>query len=440
VTHRYVAALLLAGALLLRAPAIADAHTVLVSSEPAGGSHLPATPARIRLVFSEPLEPALARVALVGSDGRSAPLVVAGDPHDVHAIVAATGGLPPGAYRVAWRVVSADGHPVAGSFVFSVGSTHAAPAPAGSDSAGGARAPAWGPTVLDAPAVPAALRGLAMGASMALAGLLLFMCWPRDLPAPASGPASRVANWLACISVVLLTLHLLAWLMNAIPEHDLSEGSIMAMLTSRIWQVELWRAGLGLLALWALVLARHGRLALCCAFGALAVGGASGHSAAIHPLWATPAKALHLVAGAAWMGGMLWLLLLDRRDIRAFTIEARRVSAVALGSVALVTLSGIAQTLMFLPSVLDLFRSPYGLTVVAKVVGLLVLVGIGAHHRYRVMPGLEQDAMPLDHFRATLRGEVAVMTLVVLLGGLLAYVPTPVPAEVHPATSHLAAP
>ena len=63
----------------------------------------------MRLVFSEPLEPGLARLALVGPGGTTA-LAAAADPRDAYAIVAPVEDhLAPGAYRVLWRVVSADG-------------------------------------------------------------------------------------------------------------------------------------------------------------------------------------------------------------------------------------------------------------------------------------------------------------------------------------------
>jgi putative copper export protein len=149
-----------------------------------------------------------------------------------------------------------------------------------------------------------------------------------------------------------------------------------------------------------------------------------------------PAKALHLIAGAAWLGGLFWLLVLDRRDAPAFMREAQRVSGVALGGVLLATLSGLAQTLLFLPSPLDLVRSTYGLVVLAKVAGVAVLVAFGAHHRHRVLPRLEEDAETPARFRATLRQEIVVMSLVVLLGGLLAYVPPPARNDVWAGTSH----
>jgi putative copper export protein len=53
-----------------------------------------------------------------------------------------------------------------------------------------------------------------------------------------------------------------------------------------------------------------------------------------------------------------------------------------------------------------------------------VLVLFGAHHRYRVMPKLRQPGV-VDDFASSLRKEVLVISLVILVGGLLAYIPPP---------------
>src|SRR3954463_16230603 len=98
----------------LTSPSSAAVHATLVSSEPAADSHLAATPTRVRLVYSEPVEGGLARVTLVPGAGTPIVLRAAADPRDVHAVIAPVDSLAPGRYRVEWRVVSADGHPVDG--------------------------------------------------------------------------------------------------------------------------------------------------------------------------------------------------------------------------------------------------------------------------------------------------------------------------------------
>lgn len=426
--------LVITGALVLGVRAVAYAHATLVSSEPAAGSRLATSPSRARLVFSEQIEPTLAQLSLVVGDGSSTHLVVSGDPHDVHALVAPVSGLASGTYRLTWRVVSADGHPVGGSFVFSVGASQMVMPP---DTAAAMEAHlTWGPSAIGAPLVPAALRGLGLGSMMGLAGVLFFLGLPRGPNAPVPIRAVRLANWLALAAAVFLALHLVAWIMNVTPEHQLGGDATVAVVASAVGKVELWRTGLAVLALWALWLARRPRIALLFAVAALLVSGASGHPAAIQPLWAMPAKALHLVAGSAWLGGLLWLLAIPRDDATAFARDASRVSAIALLCMLLVALSGLVQTWLFLPSLLDLVRSSYGAVALAKIAGLVVLVGFGAFHRYRVLPRLERDATMPGRFAVSLRGEVVVMFVVVLLGGLLAYVSPPRGPEHQMTSTH----
>jgi putative copper resistance protein D len=83
----------------------------------------------------------------------------------------------------------------------------------------------------------------------------------------------------------------------------------------------------------------------------------------------------------------------------------------------------------------DLVSSTYGLIVLAKVAGMLVLIAFGANHRKRVLPAL-RDSNGGDRLVLLLKRELAVFAIVVLIGGLLAYVPPAVQASVVDSTSH----
>lgn len=413
----------LTAALLLGVYAVAEAHTSLVSSEPAAGSHLAASPTRVRLLFNEEIEPTMATLALVASDGHTTSLAQTSDPHNVNALVAPVGPLPAGTYRVAWHVVSADGHPVGGSFLFTVGAASGAipPAPAETSTPAGET---WGPTVSGAPLIPALLRGLGVGALMAAAGLLFFIVWMK---ADAASRVMRVARLLTIATPVLLAAHHLAWMVNASPNHALTPGWMAASMESTVGKMELARTLLTLLPVWALLLARRPTLALVFATLALLVSAAIGHSAAVDPMIAVSAKAIHLLAIAAWIGGLLWLVVRAPTDRQRASIDAEWVSAVALSAVIAVVATGIIQTLILLR--LADIRSAYGAVVGAKIVGLLALVAFGAYHRYSVVPRLAGAAAQTDDldasFRTTLRREIGVMTIVILLGGLLSYISPP---------------
>lgn len=105
-------------ALLLFAPA-ADAHSELRATEPVEGARLVAPPPALLLRFDEPvqvtslrlLDTAGAAVAMRREGGGQASMVARASPG---------APLPPGEYRLEWRAISADGHPIRGVLRFSV--------------------------------------------------------------------------------------------------------------------------------------------------------------------------------------------------------------------------------------------------------------------------------------------------------------------------------
>jgi copper transport protein len=406
---------------LLFARDVHAAHATLLSTEPAAGSVLTTAPHQIRLLFNEQIEPGLSRITLVAPDSHSLALRVQGDPHDVHALVGSVDSLANGAYRVEWRVVSADGHPVGGNFSFSVGAAAEPPPPPLVTTTPTSEESGVGPMLARAPVIAAALRGLGVGCLMALTGLLFF--WTRD-EGPSGQHSRTLLLVLAIATPLFLAAHAFVWLLDAAPDHQIDAGSFQAALATLAGGAEAVRVGLAILALWAIVLARRIGIALVCAAGALVASSAIGHPAAMHAVWAIPLKALHLFAVAAWLGGLLWLIGADRdMEEHAFVEGAARVSSFALAAVVVVLITGVAESLLFVPSIPALLASAYGLIAVAKLAGLGVLVLFGAYHRYRLLPSLA--TVGVGGLQRSVRREVVVMTVVVLLGGWLAYVPPP---------------
>ena len=97
----------------------ATAHTALTASEPAADTTLTAGPARVSATFNEDLQPTFAAMTVVGPDGN---LWSSGDPEVRSAVlgVAVRPLGPAGRYTVNYRVTSADGHVVTGSWSFTV--------------------------------------------------------------------------------------------------------------------------------------------------------------------------------------------------------------------------------------------------------------------------------------------------------------------------------
>src|SRR5215213_10563318 len=187
-----VAALLVcAVGTLLTAP-LARAHSGLVSSTPANGATVDRFES-VTLRFTEAVRSRFATVVVTTEDDRpiamAAPSVVGSE---VTARLAASAGgpVPAGLYIVAYRVVSADGHPVTGSLAFTVaGSASPDTSSAPSSSAAAAR-----PTPTDSQSGTSIQAPAAAVAAAAVVALLLGLAVyltrrnHREHPSPVRDP------------------------------------------------------------------------------------------------------------------------------------------------------------------------------------------------------------------------------------------------------------
>jgi len=117
----------------------ASAHADLQVSTPEDGESLQIAPEEIRLTFSEELFEELVEISILDADGDlySTIGVEQTPPPGTDVIFPWPTQAPPGEYSIAYRVVSADGHPVTGTISFSYAATApepSTPEPAPSDS------------------------------------------------------------------------------------------------------------------------------------------------------------------------------------------------------------------------------------------------------------------------------------------------------------------
>jgi putative copper export protein len=112
--------------------------------------------------------------------------------------------------------------------------------------------------------------------------------------------------------------------------------------------------------------------------------------------WVLPVAAdwLHLTAAAFWLGGVAYLALvlvplaLRHGLIGELGAAVERFSPLAVAAVAVIGLTGLMQSAGFLGGYDDLVSSAYGQALLAKSVGFIALIALGAFHQFAIGPRL----------------------------------------------------
>ncbi|MFJ6085481.1 copper resistance CopC/CopD family protein [Streptomyces sp. NPDC092369] len=372
---------------LLAGAGPASAHAALNGSDPAQGVVVDKAPTEVALTFSEKVATSSDSLRVLDPKGKR---VDTGKPTETSGTTYAVplhSGLPDGTYTVAWQVVSADSHPVAGAFTFSIGAPSTTTVSVSDETVGGGIV-GW-------------LYGF--GRYMSYAGFLLMVgggafvlaCWQRGA---GVRPVQRlvVSGWLTITASTLLLLLLRG--------SYTSSGKVGAIFDlNLLGQVLQTKTGAALIS--RLLLLAAAALFIAVLFGAyekreaeekqdltfgLAIGGsvvaaglaaswalAEHASTGLQPGIAMPVDVIHLLAVATWLGGLCALLVaLYRSEVPIEAAAVRRFSQVAFGSVVAVVATGIYQSWRQLGSWAAFTDTGYGQLLLVKIGLVAVLVGI----------------------------------------------------------------
>jgi copper transport protein len=346
-----VRALLVVSLCALVLPVSAWAHASLIRTVPADGSVLATPPAAVRVMFDDEVRVG-SGIKAVRNGGGS---VLAGKARVVGGqtlVVPLRTGLSDGDYTVLWRVVSDDGHTIAGVTTFGIGAGRAPPTAAfsvGNSPSAKDVISRWLVFAGLLTAVGAAFFRFAVAAVpprlMLGAFLLVFVGVSgllHDVPV-----ASRFGGAMAAVAIVAAVGALLAAIAPVYPV--LEPAPFVAAL----------------LLLPGPSIAGH----------ALDRGRS--------PIEVV-ADVVHVAAASVWLGGLVALGLALRRG--GHTNLLRRFSNIAVASVAVLGASGVVRALSELNSFSQLWSTGYGRALLVKTGLLAVLVAIGWVNRYRLVP------------------------------------------------------
>lgn len=377
--------------LLLAGAGPASAHAALTGSDPQDGAVVDTAPKEVTLSFSEAIAVGDDSIRVLDPSGKRADTEA--EPRDlseggtVRYGVALHSGLPDGTYTVAWQAISADSHPISGAFTFSIGAPSETTVALSSQDVGG------GPVGV----VYDIARYAAYGGFVLLVGgsAFVLVCWRGGASAL---PMQRlvVRGWLTLTAATLVMLLLrnpytgsgkfadafdLAGLQSVL---DTKPG---AALVSRL--LLLGAAALFIAVLFGTYARREDEQERKDLTFGLAVGGGvvaagiaatwamSEHaSTGIQASIAMPVDVAHLLAVAAWLGGLASLLVALYRTPDIGSASVRRFSAVAFGSVVVLAATGIYQSWRQVGSWSALTGTRYGQLLILKVALIAVLLAV----------------------------------------------------------------
>jgi copper transport protein len=401
-----VAALLL----VVCASAAAFAHAALVATEPRDGSMVAEAPNTVRLRFNEPVTPAVVRV--IDSEGTTRNDAAVHAANETVEITLPT-GLPAGTQVISYRVISADGHPVAGSMMFSVGMGKSATAPASSD-----------PTLTTL--IWLSRIGLYLGLFVGVGGVF-FTAWTAELrtrfkPAMTALTLGLVsaALSLGCQGLDLLGLPITA-LLNLAPWRA-------AMATTLGPSLVIAAAAMGLSGL-----ALRSRLAKAQrTLSALAMAGvglslaASGHAGTAPPQSVTrPAVFLHAIGLAWWVGALLPLMALALRPTQPLLPVLQRFSTAAVPVVGMVALTGLLLAVIQLEGFAGLIDTRYGWLLCTKLALVAALLGLAALNRLSLTPALQSRSRNRRPLARSIGLECAVVVAILIVVAGWRFTPPP---------------
>ena len=451
----------------------AGAHASLQESTPADGAALDEPPAEVVLRFSEPVNAAPGAISVLDAAGASVDrgdvgTVDGGD--DAQLRVGLRQDLAPGAYQVTYDVLSVDGHVIQGGLAFTVrrsaapspepdpepeqsadtSETQARAAPEASETVG---AVAPGPAPSPTPAAPPVASGgifvdvgLPLARAITYLGVLVaaggvaFLLAVQEGGRNDRGRLRRVV--VAACAVALVGS--VAWIGAQASQLGgvTRPGAVQTALAGSAGTSAVLRVAT--LSVLVLLLARRPDASRTAAGASLLALGSfliEGHTISPGPAAAERAvllgaDAVHLVAGAVWLGGLVCLaVVLQRREgsdpVWAVTVVAR-FSRLATWSVVAAAGAGFALSWSLVGTAGALLAGGYGAALLVKVALVSAVVAVAAYNRHRLLPAVvDATSSTCGHdagtaadrawgqLRRTVRAEVAGLVAVVAVTGVL---------------------
>lgn len=412
-------------------PSIFSAHAYIKKSTPLENEVLEHAPKAIMIQFDETIQPAFNSIKVFDSDGKRVDKKNGRiDPKQPSILRSGLKqNLPDGTYRVKWKVVSSDGHPVEGVIPFQIGAEEQGSAVFQKETKG------YTPK-----ADLIIIRWLQYISNACYVGLIFFYMVILPKGYRQNSSVNKLFLRLLTMSFallfisILLSLPLQTTIESGLPWSQVFSFQLFENVLTNTAFGQAWIYQAAILVTLALITSFIGKpestkkviLWACSGLGItlLLTKALTSHAAAqTNQLVTISMDFLHLLAASIWIGSLIGFVVLlpwrkNEETKQDYLQMIKRFSKWGIILVILLTFTGVFGSLLYIPNLSSLFQTNYGKVLVFKVILFLFMLILAAINFIKGKRHREKGLI------ASLWGELSIGVVILILSVVLTNLPT----------------
>jgi len=394
-------------------PLNVSAHAILLDASPKEGSQLKQMPDKVSLTFNERLGEGVFSLQVRNDKGKLITTKKA-KMNRTHQTISLD--VPPskkGIYTVSYSVISADSHPVQGTYVFSVGEKldQSSVDDTSNKNINGKQSLFYNVGF-------SLIKALYYMALLWLSG---FVLWKWYVPYQAHQQTQqyrKIVKYLQASYIIFLLISICVQGNELLKGSSLSQMKTFVIHSTTGWS---WIMCILLACVGFLFLLRNKWIDFTWVGLLLVATALNGHAvASTIPAYTMILDLIHLVTASLWSAGLVYLFIVWRKEKEQALAFLPIFSRTAFVSLMLLILSGILYTLKLLPDITALFKTTWGLLLLAKIFIVMLVAGVGIlireHLRKHDQPSLAKFLIP----------DICFMLIIVVIVGTITHL-NPIP-------------
>jgi len=394
-------------------PLNVSAHAILLDASPKEGSQLKQMPDKVSLTFNERLGEGVFSLQVRNDKGKLITTKKA-KMNRTHQTISLN--VPPskkGIYTVSYSVISADSHPVQGTYVFSVGEKldQSSLDDTRNKNINGKQSLFYNVGF-------SLIKALYYMTLLWLSG---FVLWKWYVPYQAHQQTQqyrKIVKYLQASYIIFLLISICVQGNELLKGSSLSQMKTFVIHSTTGWS---WIMCILLACVGFLFLLRNKWIDFTWVGLLLVATALNGHAvASTIPAYTMILDLIHLVTASLWSAGLVYLFIVWRKEKEQALAFLPIFSRTAFVSLMLLILSGILYTLKLLPDITALFKTTWGLLLLAKIFIVMLVAGVGIlireHLRKHDQPSLAKFLIP----------DISFMLIIVVIVGTITHL-NPIP-------------